>query len=90
MSEGFKLEEFETKSEKLKRRQNNTALVHSTVSFSFFLSCELFFFLLILGVVGIPGAVEYNASVLEPEPCGGRMGCCGDGVWAGEGGGCRD
>ncbi|KAH0613787.1 uncharacterized protein H6S33_005673 [Morchella sextelata] len=30
MSEGFKLEEFETKSEKLKRRQNNTALVHST------------------------------------------------------------
>lgn len=38
MSEGFKLEEFETKSEKLKRRQNNTALVHSTVSFSFFLS----------------------------------------------------
>jgi hypothetical protein len=31
MSEGFKLEEFETKSEKLKRRQNNTALVHSTV-----------------------------------------------------------
>lgn len=31
MSEGFKLEEFETKSEKMKRRQTNTALVHSTV-----------------------------------------------------------
>lgn len=31
MTDGFKLEEFETKSEKIKRRQNNTALVHSTV-----------------------------------------------------------
>lgn len=31
MTDGFKLEEFETKSEKMKRRQNNTALVHSTV-----------------------------------------------------------
>lgn len=34
MSEGFKLEEFETKSEKMKRRQTNTALVHSTVCYS--------------------------------------------------------
>lgn len=49
MTDGFKLEEFETKSEKMKRRQNNTALVHSTVClYLYYISIYLSIYIYIL------------------------------------------
>lgn len=68
MSEGFKLEEFETKSEKMKRRQNNTALVHSTVRslFLLFFLYPIAWFRLTRDLcIGFPRGVQYHPSLLE-------------------------
>lgn len=104
MTDGFKLEEFETKSEKMKRRQNNTALVHSTVCSACvsiyiypYIHTPLSIYLYPpLPLVnnntntqeGIPRRIQHHPSVLEPKHTVWRMGSGRDSVWAREGGGC--
>lgn len=92
MTDGFKLEEFETKSEKMKRRQNNTALVHSTVLLPNPLDplSSPLMSAMADWKSGVSRGIKHYAGVLEPEHAVWRMGDGWDCVWAREGGRCGD